>query len=193
MKKILAIALAALMIAAMAVPAFADNIELSSDVGATFDGEGQQTVIKYGVSESYTVTIPAELTLDPTEATDMVIAASKVKIAGNKQLEVKISSTQYNKNGDNKWTLVDTNEVDDAPVSDDVIYFIKKDSVDVVSASTVVLTVESIAQGTTGDTSSNSIEGNEGSVTLKLSTPGTAQVGNYEDKLTISVAIAANT
>ena len=93
MKKFLAIALAALMIAALAVPAFAaemnweevDGTErTATDVhygenndvpGAdnylvdAEDSQGQQTIVKYGVAQAYIVTIPAEIRLhQATEA-----------------------------------------------------------------------------------------------------------------------------
>ena len=92
MKKFLAIALAALMIAALAVPAFAadmtwtepDGVERTADdthygvgnddpasdnyLDDAEDSYGEDTIVKYGVAQAYIVTIPAEIRLHQAAA-----------------------------------------------------------------------------------------------------------------------------
>ena len=168
MKKFLALALAIVMMAAIAVPAFAAEFEGNvapevedfteetlweetrygdgNDDSAqqnyltdANDSEEENTRIEYGVAQAYTVTIPADVRLyeyvgsDETNQTKGYVygieelSVSDVVVAGDEELNIYVSSTQYNKNNDNKWTMVDTetganNVADGDGPSDDVNY-----------------------------------------------------------------------
>lgn len=56
--------------------------------------------VTYGASESYTVTIPADITLTANQESDIEISASDVVIPYGNELTVSISSTNYT---DSKW------------------------------------------------------------------------------------------
>ena len=192
MKKILAIALAALMIAAMAVPAFAAG-EVFTE-GTDADGSDvlpQRGSVKvtYGVAQSYIVTIPQDVAFD--EATvdedknlysENTLTVSNVKIRGNEKLTVAITS-KYG------YNLVDENQV-----SANVTYWI-------------ATSYDAAAQAF-GNTASDKLENNEvalvvnrpvgndgtddatgGVADLTFMTKGTSQQGSYFDMLTFTVDI----
>lgn len=160
MKKIISLALAVMMIATMSTTAFAATIE-----------NGTGTVeVTYGVSENYTVTIPANTTLT-ADGVNMDISASNVVIPYGNQLTVSISSSNY---ADSKWYLVD-----DTNASNKLEYSIKNGE-NVVASDDTVLT---IAAGTT----------EEQKATLTATLVGTATYsGTYKDTLTFSVSVASS-
>ena len=181
MKKIIALALALVMMAAIAVPTFAAN--------KTFDqaANSSTAIVEYGVGQTYTVTIPEKIVIDSASLNGTAdISASNVKIAGGNTLNVRVSSTYYDDNNtvdvttDDTWVLKDITEDSE---SADVNYMIQKTDVNgekVVSAVTVVLAVESTTSGTGGNT---------GAATLYFSTNGTSQVGTYQDTLTFTAEV----
>lgn len=88
MKKIISLALAVLMIAAMSVTAFAADIKQD-----TANKTGDVT-IEYTQSESYVVIIPDSMTV----GTDATVEVNDIVIGYNKQLTVSVSSQ-------NEWKL----------------------------------------------------------------------------------------
>lgn len=160
MKKIISLALAVMMIATMSTTAFAATIE---------NGTGTVEVI-YGVSEKYTVTIPADITLTANHESDIEISASDVVIPYGNELTVSISSTNYT---DSKWYLVDS-----ASASNKLEYSIKNGENDVTSGSTIL----TVAAGTT--------EKQEVTLKAKLVDKATYS-GTYKDTLTFSVNVGA--
>ena len=186
MKKIIALVVAVLMLAAIAVPAMA------KDYDETSTGEGyNQSIVELGVSGGYTITIPVTINFDAeTLQGDATITASAVKIAGSQTLSVSVSSTQYHADDPEAdddfatWVLEDV-----AGNSDDVYYMIYKTSVaegNKVANNGVILTVNKDCDLTGIDETS----GFTNSIALKLTTEGTSQVGTYQDVLTFAVAIA---
>jgi len=179
MKKIFALILAIAMMASMSVVVFA--AENATDVGmANTDSDGKLaggTTLTYGVDQTYTITIPADQTFAKNgEATGAQafkatadIVASDVKIKGNQTLTVSITSA-------NGWELVDTYED-----SDDVVYTAHVGTGEALANNAAVLevTIEDDTPVTGADKTS----------TLNFYTAGTAQVGNYQDQLTFTVAI----
>ena len=94
MKKIIALVVAILMIASMSVVAFAaGSVQGGQDNGNT-------TLLSYGVSEHYVVTIPAALDLSASETTVNVTLAEGYAIGYGKTLAVTVAST-------NGWKLED--------------------------------------------------------------------------------------
>ena len=87
MKKFIALAIAVVMLAALAVPAFAAN-ETSGN-----------TVVTYSVGETYTVNVPATLELNETTKTGtLTVKLTAVNILDGKQ--VTVTATTDGKLGD---------------------------------------------------------------------------------------------
>lgn len=105
MKKSLSMVLALALSLSMALPAFAVTEITSANVGAN-TGE---TVVTYGTSEGFTVTIPADFNIDTaTNKATADVKADDVMIAYGKTLNVKISGDDYV----DSWELIDTNAAD---------------------------------------------------------------------------------
>lgn len=83
MKKFFAILLAALMVATMSVTAFAAEISPDSDP------KTGDTSVSYSVAPTYTVTIPATVTLGETAT----ISAENVRVNKGYEVNVKLTST----------------------------------------------------------------------------------------------------
>ena len=186
MKKILAIALAVLMLAAMAVPAFAANQELVFTENAEENvlPERGNVVVTYGVAQSYLVTIPQDVAFSDTALKDeRTLSVANLKLRGDEKLTIAIDS-EYD------YKLVDTNKK-----SVDVDYWIAtsdytEDAVG-INTPTEKLADEAIAlvvNRPDGNTGAN--QPTSGAVTLTFETLGTSQQGNYIDTLTFTVAIA---
>ena len=123
MKKLLTLLLTAALATAAATTAFADTIVNPVD--------GQMKVT-YTVNPSYTVTIPASVTLGQ-KAT---VSASNVKIGKNQHLNVKLTGTS---GANNAFTVKAGDEV--------LTYTVKKGSAD-ININSEVLSVNTL---TTGD------------------------------------------
>lgn len=158
MKKIISFALAVMMIATMTITSFAQEVT-----------NGSGTVeVSYGVSESYTVTIPADITLVANQGSNMEISASNVVIPYGQQLTVSIGSNNY---ADSKWYLIDTAN------GENKLEYSVKNGEDAVASGSTILTV---AAGTTGDQTA----------TLTTNLVGTAtSSGTYKDTLTFTVNV----
>lgn len=78
MKKIIALAIAIVMMAALAVPAF-----------AAWTDDRSSTTVNYSVGESYTITVPASVSVDGEAGT---ITAAEVNLLANRQVTVTVAS-----------------------------------------------------------------------------------------------------
>ena len=182
MKKIIALALAILMMAAIAVPAMA-----TKGYDATSTGDGyNESIVELGVSGGYTVTIPQKIVFDAQLKGTATVSVASAILAGNETLAISVSSDnwQFDEDGDevadyDAWVMVDTAEIS-APVD----YTIKNGEEDVENDD-VILEVD-VESALTGEAPTS---GYKGSVTLSLSTPGTSQVGVYQDVLTFAASI----
>ena len=95
MKKLFALILAITMLAAMSVTAFA--AEIDQDTAAPKEGE---TIVSFNVDPTYTVTIPATVTLEKQEADGVVTyendytitADAGVRLKKNEYIEVTVAS-----------------------------------------------------------------------------------------------------
>ena len=123
MKKLLTLLLTAALATAAATTAFADTIVNPAD--------GQMKVT-YTVNPSYTVTIPASVTLGQTAT----VSASNVKIGKNENLIVRLTNTS---GANNAFTVKAGDEV--------LTYTVKKGSAD-ININSEVLSVNTL---TTGD------------------------------------------
>ena len=190
MKKIIALALAILMMAAIAVPAMATK-DFDADANVVDDGtDFNQSIVELGVSGGYTITIPVTIDFDrETLQGEATITASAVKIAGDQTLSVSVSSEQYHADDPEldddfaTWVLEDV-----AGNSDDVYYMIYNTSVaegNKVANEGVILQVSKADSFTGADVTTGFTD----SVVLKLTTEGTSQVGTYQDTLTFTAAV----
>lgn len=98
MKKKLSIVLALALACSMAVPAFATDI--------TTDGGAGETVVTYGTSQGFVVTIPADFEIDDSAKATADVSAENVLLPYGKTLNVRISGDDY----DDKWELIDVAE-----------------------------------------------------------------------------------
>ncbi len=98
MKKILSCVLCLAMMLSMGTVAFASEIST--------DGGSQNTVVTYGMSEGFTVTIPTNFTIDETKKATADVSASNVVIAHGSTLKVAVSGNDYV----DSWELVDEAE-----------------------------------------------------------------------------------
>ena len=175
MKKILAIALAVLMLAALAVPAFAvDDVTIKQD--STLEGgakvTGTVTPVTYGVKQTYTITLPSAIEFGYDTTATSSITAKEVVITGNLSLQIYVAS-------DNNFKMVADGcdavpYVMSAKVGDTTTEF-KTDN-----HSAVVLEVAA---------SKEAAKAAEGTAELTFTTPGTSQAGDYEDNLTFTIEI----
>lgn len=100
MKKIIALAIAIVMMAALAVPAFAAPTVLTNNPGT-----GNMTVT-YAVTGEYTVTIPDAAVVDSDDVT--VSVAAGALLASGTQIKVTVSPSTGN-----AWTLVNSADEED--------------------------------------------------------------------------------
>ena len=193
MKKILALVLAIIMMAAIAVPAFAedpvreDRTQVENFVG---DADNTETVspdvkVTYGVAQTYTLSIPADVALEDytnqggndTNLNNLrataSIGATNVKINGKETLTVTATSK-------NSWKLVDENGKSTA-----VDYALKMSATESNYAALVDNTVLTVAT----PTGNNGIVGNTGTSHLEFTSKGTAQEGIFSDIITFNVVI----
>lgn len=190
MKKILALVLAIIMMAAIAVPAFAEDyvtrVETDTFVGGTENAATSTPAVKitYGVAQTYILNIPADIALAPyasgsnetnnnLRATSS-ISATNVKINGKETLNVTATSQ-------NNWLLKDENEK-----SVDVNYFFKagetEGTYNIDGKTAAVLTVAT-------PTGNAGVVGSEDEYFLEFTSKGTAQEGIYSDFITFHVSI----
>ena len=195
MKKIIALVVAVLMMAAIAVPAFAEGETVATSQINNNTNAGTAEVT-FGFDEAYIVSIPQTIAFGTNLEASAVITATGVKIAGNKTLQVTVSSTNYVpavKDGEEvteaaKWQMIDQNKDGQGnPASDNVPYMIAVNTTEVVSGSTVVLEVSS---GDDLTIQNDKLSGTTKSATLNFSTLGTSQVGRYKDTLTFTTVVA---
>ena len=179
MKKFIALALVIIMMAAIAVPAMAEDKTMDTNTtSATTD-------VTFGVTDKYTVTVPALVDFATALETTAEVKATGVVVAGNKQLEVKIASaTTFDYANDDPdagavakeaWKMVETSQNGSTAVPYEVAL---TDGGTALVNNDVVLTVVTNEAATTTKTQ-----------TLYFSTEGTTQSGNYADVLTFSTAV----
>lgn len=202
MKKTLALILAIVMMAALAVPAFAaptpEVAGVTSEEAVT--STGNDCKVTYGVAQTYTISLPTainfavdtDLTAPNTQT--CVISVSKLVISGGKKLVVTMDSTNEGEDANvNGWNMLAANC---APVT----YTVKTSNptpvngthVDAITDNATVLNAKvagEVKASTILGVASNP-EGKGGSVVLTFTTNGTSQAGDYEDTITFGVSIA---
>ena len=98
MKKVLSGVLCLAMMLSMGATAFAAEIRT--------DGGTQNTVVSYGMSEGFTVTIPTNFNIDDSRKATANVSASNVMIAHGATLKVTISGDDWG----GSWELIDAAE-----------------------------------------------------------------------------------
>ena len=181
MKKIFALILAIVMMASMSVVVFAEAPD-DKAAGAV----NGSTVLTYGVAQDYVVTIPPSTDFAGTDEAGYTatgdLKAEGVKIAKGETFTITVTSA-------NAWTLVDTEGLNGAAISDPVGYdiLIGGSSIKATDPETqaVLATATALTLGST-----TTPGGNSKTVKLDFTTAGTGQEGTYVDTLTFTVAIA---
>ena len=167
MKKILSFILCIAMILSMSVTALASNI--------TFDGGVNETLVTYGMSEGFTVTIPTDFTIDNSGETSAEVSASHVMLAHGNILEVTVSGHDYESTG--SWELVD-----EAEATNMLTYTIgSTDGASDIVNNSVVLAVEA------GEAWDETIT----KIMYFTVVDELINAGNYKDTLTFTVGIVA--
>ena len=197
MKKIIALALAILMMAAIALPAMADDDVtepvIATDLANQVD-KTAQTQVTFGVTDRYTVTVPSVVAFGTDLSKTATISATDVVVAADQKLQVKIASAtayDYDGEGENEavakeaWTLVETSQNGSAAVAYKVALAADTEEEEATALinDDVVLTV--VSNQTDGQgTVTRAL-----SATLYFSTDGTTQSGSYADVLTFTTAV----
>ena len=184
MKKIIALVVAIVMMAAIAVPAFAAG---SYESGA---GESKnQTLVTYGVDELYVVVVPAKIAMVQGEGTNAATSTSKVsieagyKIAAGSSIFVSVKSDNY---ANGKWYMDNVESEDDT--SDSLPYTITAAS----ETANVVLTA-TVANETDFMEAKSGVTAPLTEVSITFATNGTDQAGDYQDLLTFTAEVKAST
>ena len=177
MKKIFALILAIVMMAAISVPVFADTDYKDSEDSVDFTNT---TKVTYGVDQTYTVTIPESITVDKvTLKGKAVITASEVYIPAGAYIKVSVTSkntpTGQTDGVTNAWELKATA----GSTADPVGYTVTEGESNVLARGDIFLTAASAATFEAVNK------------TLNIQVNKTMQVAVYEDYLTFSVAIGA--
>ena len=184
MKKFIALALVIIMMAAIAVPAMAADKTVDQD--STGTDRTPTTLVTFGVTDGYTVTVPATVEFGTNLFTETTVSAEDVIIPGNKVLQVKIASDTTA--GKTAFTMVATNGSDPVEYKVSTSFDFENgtyaEATDVCTNGTVVLEVVS---NQTDDEDNVTLAK---SATLYFGTPGTNQSGDYSDTLTFSVDLA---
>ena len=196
MKKIIAIVLAVVMIAAMSVTVFAaDKVLAKDDNSSTSD----VVPVTYTSAKGYEVSIPEKFELVDANATGVatgegIVTINKAKLNNNETLTVTVASQNNNKDmvdGYN-WKLVDT------AGADDIGYKIA------VSENTQVpengsatnynngnIATDDLAQGNAVISyTSSAITWSARSSKMVLTTAYSNQAGNFSDNLTFTATVA---
>lgn len=179
MKKIFALILAIVMTVAISVPVFAETGKADETNMAS------STVVKYGVDQVYTVTIPAEVSLttdagEGKKSGEAEISVSEVCIPADRNLTLKVTSS---KTAEGAWQLVDTGTSGAAPVIYTISGVQEQEGKDDI-------TYASIAKNGAVIVVDSAVDFKTATTTLTFVANKTMQVAQFEDTLTFSVIVA---
>ena len=188
MKKIFAIALVIVMMAAISIPAFAANVDHDGNENAVNAYESA-TTIEYGVKQSYTVSIPETIVLDKSEADGKrsgtgAIVVSDAYIAANVDLVLSVTSAKTDKETDARWLLKDSKDTG----ATDVEYTITSVQ---TQGDAEAITYDKVAKEGTILSVGSAVAFEDATATLTFLADKTMQVTTYEDKLTFTVNIVS--
>ena len=161
MKRSLSLLLALTLVFSMLPSALAADITASG-------AQSSNTQVTYGVSESYTVTVPEAATMDISGIGSITVSVSNAMLASNGVLNVYILGDSYTSN---VWHLTNT-----ATSNEKLAYNITKNTVN-VAPEDIILTVSA---GTAWNTTVSQV------LNLALA-EAVAKAGTYTDQLTFVV------
>ncbi len=173
MKKTIALILAIVMMAAMAVPAFAAASVETQTVSAA---GSQEATVTYGVTETYKVTLPSAINFNDAKTVDATVTvADNMVIKNNTSVKVTMISKENQGIATGEWKMVS----EEGAVLKYTVT--KPTAVNVPNnfggTAEEILSVPSNAAGTGG------------SVTLTFATEGTSQAGTFTDTITFGVSV----
>lgn len=161
MKKAITLLLVLSMFACLCVPGFAAEINTDS-------AQSSDTVVTYGVSESYLVIVPEAVRMSPAGLGEVTISVTDALLASGKQLSVYLTGDSYTSGS---WHLTDVNNA-----ANTLAYNITKNAGKLADNDEVMSVAAGAAWNTTVST------------TLQLALAQTAtQAGIYHDMLTFVV------
>ena len=173
MKKIFALALVIVMMAAISIPAFAEEVATNTITGNAGDTYADQTYVSYGVDQTYTVVIPAAIEVNKsTLKAECPVKIMDVCIPANQKIKLSVTS-KNEPDGDNVWQLEEKGATGATPVP-----------------YTVANSTKDIVRGGEFMTADSAVNFTAVTETLTLTVSKTMQVAIFEDYLTFSVAIA---
>lgn len=163
MKKVLSLGMTLALCLSLAVPAFAAGTNISTDGGTG------NTVVTYGMSQGFVVTIPADFNIGSSLEATADVVASDVMIPYGTTLNVRVSGDDYV----DKWELIDV-----ASATNKLTYAITQDSgAKTINNNDIVLAVDS------GD-----VTGATETLEFKI-TDTVVKAGTYQDTLTFTVSV----
>lgn len=194
MRKVISLLIALVLAFAMAIPVFADDYNMDKDVDSV------NSLLTYGVSQSYMISIPSIIAFEAVEGldglyADALIEAKDVYIAGDETLNIAIASKNETTTAGEagaepirQWWMIDANLKTDGvtPASVPVRYqatIPENGGTAKLYNGKNILSVGS-ATGDAGTTSDA-----KGEVNIDFATAGTAQNGDYKDILTFFVSV----
>lgn len=200
MKKTLALILAIVMMAALAVPAFAAETtpEQAGVSSETIVAAGDRTCdVTYGVRESYTVSLPTAVNFAYAAAGSVPNQTANVTVTnfvinGSNKLVVTMDS--INEGAENGWKMLDVS----GGASTAVPYTVSAAAADGnggnvsipnANVKNAVVDDDPVVPATTILEVTSNVEGNGGGVVLTFATAGTKQAGDYSDQITFGVSI----
>ena len=197
MKKIIALVVAILMIAAMAVPAFAAEVVQGDNALKAETVLGNGTTVIYGSSQKYEVTIPETINFNngsvdtdeesPTKGiitVDGTLTISKYSIAADKTLTVSMAPRavgnyqEANQAEDKGWFLYEIG--DEKTGANDVEYYVAVNDGQ---------TTKTVKRGDVVASASTKTTTDDVTVTLIFTTYGTSQVASFTDNISYTVKI----
>ena len=168
MKKIIALVVAIVMMAAMAVPTFA---AISVNGTDATNSTSTSTLLEYGVAQVYEVTIPESVNLNAETPTASVALANGFCLPFGESLKISVNNSK------SAWLLTDT-----AHATNEVEYTVKKGETEIEKGDIVLEVAAAEDSSNAGETA-----------TLSFVFTMPSYAGTYQDTLTFTAALGAPT
>ena len=192
MKKTLALILAIVMMAALAVPAFAVDEPATIEYQEVAGTDDYGCTVSYGVRQSYTVSLPTVINFSyGTDDQVADLSVSNFIINGSNKLVITMDSDFDSATVNDGWEMRATNGSLPVP------YTVTKEAPAVANEAHVTFAAGAVANADVdgGDDPTVILEvasnkdGLGGALKLRFATEGTHQAGDYTDQITFGVSI----
>lgn len=156
--------------AAMTVLIGSFSTVFATGENTTFNGDEGTTLVKYSLSEGYTITIPGEFSLTPGSEIEKQVSAEGAVLSEGKTLNVSIKGANCQ---ENRWYISDENN--------SYVYELKKGSAESKTAVENNSVILSVPAGTTEKVTTN--------LYFSLGENTVTKAGTYSDTLTFTVSV----